>query len=70
MHLQVVADHGEELDSKAVAAMPYAEAAAKEALRLLPIVSVIFRVALKTFQLGDYTIPKVRQAISSQMCAS
>lgn len=55
-----MAEHGKEIDSSAMAGMPYAEAAAKEAMRVTPIVGVLSRVALKTFELGGYTIPKVR----------
>ena len=57
--MQVMAEHGNEIDNAAVASMPYAEAAAKEAMRLTPIVSGVSRVALKTFEVGGYTIPKV-----------
>lgn len=66
--VQVMAEHGEELDSKAIAAMPYAEAATKEAMRLTPIAGAVSRVALKTFELGGYTIPKARPALFS--CAA
>ena len=59
-----MAEHGGELSSKAVASMPYAEAVTKEAMRLSPIVGLIFRVALKTFEVGGYTIPKARTVSS------
>ena len=52
-------EHGEKVTPDAAAAMPYADAAVKEALRLSPIVAVVTRVALKTFELGGFTIPKV-----------
>lgn len=55
-----MAEHGKELDNNAVASMPYAEATVKEAMRIEPIVTVLSRVALKTFEVGGYTIPKVR----------
>lgn len=54
-----MAEHGKEIDNDAVASMPYAEATVKEAMRIEPIVSVLSRVALKTFEVGGYTIPKV-----------
>lgn len=66
--MQVMAKHGKEIDSNAVASMPYAEATIKEALRLVPIVGVLVRVALKTFEIGGYTIPKARPALSSLAC--
>ncbi|KAL3153515.1 hypothetical protein ABBQ38_011847 [Trebouxia sp. C0009 RCD-2024] len=55
---KVMAEHGKELDNNAVASMPYAEATVKEAMRIEPIVTVLSRVALKTFEVGGYTIPK------------
>lgn len=63
-----MAQHGQEIDSSVVASMPYAEATIKEALRLVPIVGVLVRVALKTFEIGGYTIPKARLASSSLDC--
>ena len=66
--VQVMAKHGKEIDSSAVASMPFAEATVKEALRLVPIVGVVARVALKTFEIGGYTIPKARLALSSLAC--
>ena len=39
--------------------MPYADAATQEALRLAAVVPISSKVALKTFELGGYTIPKV-----------
>ena len=63
-----MAEHGKEIDSSAVASMPYAEATVKEALRLVPIVGVLVRVALKTFEIGGYTIPKARLASLSLAC--
>ena len=56
--MQVITEHGEEISADAAAAMPYADATVKEALRLQPIVPVLFRVALKSFELGGYSIPK------------
>ena len=51
-------EFGQELDASAAAAMPYADAVVKEALRAAPIVPVVTRVALKTFQINGFTIPK------------
>ena len=56
--VQVIAEHGEALTPAAASAMPYADACVKEALRIAPIVAVVTRVALKTFELGGFTIPK------------
>ena len=39
--------------------MPYADAATKEALRMRVIIGTVPRIALKTFEAGGYTIPKV-----------
>lgn len=39
--------------------MPYTDAAMKEILRLCVIAPVAARTALKTFEAGGYTIPKV-----------
>ena len=60
--VQVIAEHGEEIDATALAAMPYADATVKEGLRKSIIVPAVNRVALKTFQLGQYTVPKVLPA--------
>ena len=60
--MQVMAKHGEELSSSAVASMPYAEATVKEVLRIEPIVGVVVRVALKSFEIGGYAIPKAKLA--------
>jgi hypothetical protein len=57
---QVRAKHGDEITAEAVADMDYAEAVTKEALRYRIIVPFVFRKAVKAFQLGPYTIPKVR----------
>ena len=55
----MIVEQGEKLTPDAAAAMPYADAAVKEALRLAPIIAVVTRVALKTFELDGFTIPKV-----------
>ena len=39
--------------------MPYTDAAIKEALRLGAIINIVPKRALKTFEIGGYTIPKV-----------
>ena len=57
----MIADHGREIDATALGMMPHADAAIKEGLRLAIIVPVTVRVALKTFELGGYTIPKVSE---------
>lgn len=60
--MQVMDEHGEEIDATALAAMPYADATVKEGLRKSIIVPSVNRVALKTFEMGQYTIPKARAA--------
>ncbi len=42
-----------------LAIMPYADATIKEALRLGAIINIVPKRALKTFEIGGYTIPKV-----------
>jgi hypothetical protein len=39
--------------------MPYADATIKEALRLGAVINIVPKRALKTFEIGGYTIPKV-----------
>jgi len=55
---QVVQQHGKEVNATSLGAMPYADATIKEALRLIAIVTAVGRKALKTFEVGGYTIPK------------
>ncbi|DBB13307.1 TPA: hypothetical protein ACH3X3_005042 [Trebouxia sp. C0006] len=55
---QVIAEHGSPMSAASLAVMPYADATVKETLRILPVVSVVGRTALKTFDIGGYTIPK------------
>lgn len=50
---------GPEIDSTALAQMPYADATIKEVLRFETIVPEVYRRALKTFECGGYTFPKV-----------
>ena len=57
--LQVMRDYGSSIDADAVKMMPYADAAIKEMLRLCGIAAYSPRIALKTFEIGGYTIPKV-----------
>ncbi len=56
--LQVVQQHGKEVNATSLGAMPYADATIKEALRFIAIVTAVGRKALKTFEVGGYTIPK------------
>ncbi|KAK9805282.1 hypothetical protein WJX72_010892 [[Myrmecia] bisecta] len=55
---RVVAKHGTALTQAAMAEMPYATACVMEGLRLLGPVRVVFRVALKDFELNGKRIPK------------
>lgn len=57
--LQVIAKHGPEITSAALKEMMRIDNAVKEAMRYQPIISGIFRRALKTFPLMGYQIPKV-----------
>jgi len=56
--LQVVQQHGKEVNATSLGAMPYADATIKEALRFIAIVTAVGRKAIKTFEVGGYTIPK------------
>ena len=61
--MQVMKDFGSSIDAESLRAMLYADATLKEALRILPIIPLVPRVALKTFEVGGYTVPKVRLRI-------
>ena len=52
-------DYGSSIDAESVKMMPYADAATKEMLRLSGIAAFSPRIALKTFELDGYIIPKV-----------
>jgi cytochrome P450 len=60
--------YGDEITPEALNAMEYTEAVVKEALRWRSSVASVFRRALKTFQVGPYTIPKVLLAFSLSDC--
>lgn len=56
--LQVICERGSKLNMDTLAIMPYADAT-KEALRLGAVINIVPKRALKTFEIGGYTIPKV-----------
>lgn len=56
--MQVTQQHGKEFSATSLGAMPYADATIKEALRFIPIATAVGRKAVKTFEVGGYTIPK------------
>lgn len=58
--LQVICERGSKLNMDTLAIMPYADATIKEALRLGAVINIVPKRALKTFEIGGYTIPKVR----------
>ena len=64
--MQVIAEHGSPMSAASLAVMPYADATVKETLRILPVVSVVGRTALKTFDIGGYTIPKASFMLVSE----
>lgn len=64
--MQVIAEHGSPMSAASLAVMPYADATVKETLRILPVVSVVGRTALKTFDIGGYTIPKASFMLGSE----
>ncbi|DBB10930.1 hypothetical protein WJX82_007943 [Trebouxia sp. C0006] len=55
---QVTQQHGKEYNATSLGAMPYADATIKEALRFIAIVTAVGRKAIKSFEVGGYTIPK------------
>ena len=57
--LQVLKDYGSSIDGESLRMMPYADAAIKEMLHHCGIAAVSPKIALKTFEVGGYTIPKV-----------
>lgn len=57
--LQIVESYGSSIDAESVKLMRYAEAAIKEAMRVQPVVPIAPRVALKSFDVCGYTVPKV-----------
>jgi len=56
--VQVTQQHGKEYNATSLGAMPYADATIKEALRFIAIVTAVGRKAIKSFEVGGYTIPK------------
>ncbi len=64
--MQVIAQHGTGMNAASLAVMAYADATVKETLRILPVVSVVGRTALKTFEIGGYTIPKASFMLGSE----
>ncbi|KAI8469415.1 MAG: cytochrome P450, CYP85 clan [Monoraphidium minutum] len=55
---RVVAARGAALDGAALDDMPVAEAVAREALRITPVVPAVFRVATEDFELAGRRVPK------------
>ncbi|DBA96280.1 TPA: hypothetical protein ACH3X3_002462 [Trebouxia sp. C0006] len=55
---QVICERGSKLNKDTLAIMPYADATIKEALRLGAVINIVPKRALKTFEIGGYTIPK------------
>lgn len=55
-HIQVIAAQGDVLNKRALEAMPYADAVAREALRITPPAPQLFRRTLVNMQVRcDYT---------------
>lgn len=61
--MQVICERGSKLCGDTLAIMPYADATIKEALRLGAIINIVPKRALKTFEIGGYTIPKASFAL-------
>ncbi len=64
--MQVIAQQGTAINAASLAVMPYADATVKETLRFLPVIAVAGRTALKTFEVGGYTIPKASFMLLSE----
>ena len=62
--MQIICEHGSKLNRDILAIMPYADATVKEALRLGAIINLVPKRALKTFEIGGYTIPKASQMLT------
>ena len=62
--MQIIREHGSKLNRDILAIMPYADATVKEALRLGAIINLVPKRALKTFEIGGYTIPKASQKLT------
>lgn len=56
---QVIRERGAKVNQDSLRIMPYTDAVIKEALRLGAIINIVPKRALKTFEIGGYTIPKV-----------
>ena len=69
MPAQVICERGSKLNKDTLAIMPYADATIKEALRLGAIINIVPKRALKTFEIGGYTIPKA-SPVPVPSCAS
>ena len=65
--LQVIQSYGGSIDAESSKMMPYADASIKEGLRLTAVAGFAARVALKSFEIGSYTIPKVRSPLQMQL---
>ncbi|KAL3141117.1 hypothetical protein ABBQ38_003470 [Trebouxia sp. C0009 RCD-2024] len=59
---QVICERGGRLTRDTLAIMPYADATVKETLRLGAIINIVPKKALKTFEIGGFTIPKASLA--------
>jgi len=64
---RAVARHGPALTAAAAAEMPYADAVAREALRLCPVVRLVWREALENFDVagGTLRVPRGSQVVCS-----
>lgn len=60
--MQVICERGSKICGDTLAIMPYMDATIKEALRLGAIINIVPKRALKTFEIGGYTIPKASLA--------
>lgn len=58
--MQAIARHGRTVTADYLADMPYAEMTCRETLRLAIVIAQLPRRAQSTFEIGGYTVPKVR----------
>eukprot|EP00803_Ostreobium_quekettii_P001598 evm.model.scf_7.30 EVM.evm.TU.scf_7.30 scf_7:249141-251406(-) len=55
---RIIAKHGPEMTAEAIEDMEYTTAVYKEAVRIMPTLPGLFKVATKTFEINGYRIPK------------
>eukprot|EP00891_Asterochloris_glomerata_P007227 jgi/Astpho2/7227/Aster-01537 len=62
---KVMATHGKQITAAVLKDMVYTEAVVRETMRLVPVVGVLIRKALKDFEVKGYHIPKAGYCVAS-----